>query len=519
MFSKIASSVLAISAAIGGVQASLDERQVVCTGTPVQVNVSTVAVAYPVYISTYITADTIININGGVTININNAPTFLSTVVTATTTSVVTVTDVTTATATATVTPSDPFVISLITAPGAKRQASTEGYVGFSGNTANIVFDKSEAALFTLSGSELLTQDSIVGLTSAELTTGYGPFEIFGTAPFISTTFNAQIGGPVSFTNGAFTGGSAKFCLDVDGNIFDQYTTATPFACTIVTLIAESPEISSTTTTGATSAPTATTGTSTLTDGEVTTFTSALTPTVTATNNVTVTAPGSTVTTTSGTALPTIDPATPFVIEVNTQNKKNKRALLFLKFVAGIAQTTENRSNASLFSAGEDQLFSDGSNVGLTNDDIATGYAPLKLFTGAPDVSKSFSVSASGSFQFTPSDDNGVALSITASFCISDSGEIISKYSSSSQPPFLCADISISISTQTDDSPSITASAPTSTPTASTTSISSNASDDLSVPDPTPAVKPRYAHKKASPAHGANARRGGVLRSPYAPEA
>lgn len=36
---------------------------------------------YPVFINTYIAANTIININGGVTININNAPTYISTVV------------------------------------------------------------------------------------------------------------------------------------------------------------------------------------------------------------------------------------------------------------------------------------------------------------------------------------------------------------------------------------------------------------------------------------------------------
>lgn len=57
-------------------------------------------VEYPVLIQQYFEENTILIVNGGVTININNAPTSLSTTVTATSTS--TTTSTVTATATAT---------------------------------------------------------------------------------------------------------------------------------------------------------------------------------------------------------------------------------------------------------------------------------------------------------------------------------------------------------------------------------------------------------------------------------
>ena len=56
----------------------------------VQVRIVTLVVHSPVLIQTYIEANTTININGGFQININNAPTTVSTVVVGTTTTTVT---------------------------------------------------------------------------------------------------------------------------------------------------------------------------------------------------------------------------------------------------------------------------------------------------------------------------------------------------------------------------------------------------------------------------------------------
>lgn len=89
MFSKLAASVITLSYLWGTSQASaLERRQDYCVN-PVIVHISTYEVSYPVFINTYIPADTIINIDGGVTVNINNAPTYISTVVTATVNSTV----------------------------------------------------------------------------------------------------------------------------------------------------------------------------------------------------------------------------------------------------------------------------------------------------------------------------------------------------------------------------------------------------------------------------------------------
>ena len=58
--------------------------------------ISTNVVSYPLVINQYFESNTIFVINGGVTINISNAPTALNTTVTVTTTSTTTSTQVTT---------------------------------------------------------------------------------------------------------------------------------------------------------------------------------------------------------------------------------------------------------------------------------------------------------------------------------------------------------------------------------------------------------------------------------------
>lgn len=87
MFSNIILPALCVAGLASSYQ--IIPRQEVClpeSGGIVQIHVSTNVVSYPVYINTYITTNTTININGGVTININNAPTQIDTTLTATAT-------------------------------------------------------------------------------------------------------------------------------------------------------------------------------------------------------------------------------------------------------------------------------------------------------------------------------------------------------------------------------------------------------------------------------------------------
>lgn len=112
MFSKLQLSTLglAVSTLLCGSDASAVEvyhnsKRDVCLSYegsgPTVVHVSTNVVSYPVYLNSYISSNTIININGGVTININNAPTYLNTVVNATRTETLYSTVTTTTTTTA----------------------------------------------------------------------------------------------------------------------------------------------------------------------------------------------------------------------------------------------------------------------------------------------------------------------------------------------------------------------------------------------------------------------------------
>jgi hypothetical protein len=72
--------------------AQLFDRQTdVCPADQiVQVIVEYQEVQYPVFINTFIESNTIINVNGGITLNINNAPTTVNTIITATSTVTVT---------------------------------------------------------------------------------------------------------------------------------------------------------------------------------------------------------------------------------------------------------------------------------------------------------------------------------------------------------------------------------------------------------------------------------------------
>lgn len=105
---------------------------------------------------------------------------------------------------------------------------------------------------------------------------------------------------------------------------------------------------------------------------------------------------------------------------------------------------TDSIDDGALFSAGDQRLFSAGRNVGLSLSDISAGFAPLRLYTGEPDVSKSFNVTQGGTFDFTPSSNDGTSLGFTSTYCHAADGTIYLHYSASSIPfscPALVVDI------------------------------------------------------------------------------
>lgn len=79
LFKNSIAALTGLVAAVHATPVDLAERQASCPGEITQVVISTQVVAYPVVINQYFGDNTVINIEGGVTININNAPTSLVT--------------------------------------------------------------------------------------------------------------------------------------------------------------------------------------------------------------------------------------------------------------------------------------------------------------------------------------------------------------------------------------------------------------------------------------------------------
>ncbi|RDW94879.1 hypothetical protein BP5796_00642 [Coleophoma crateriformis] len=195
----------------------------------VQIFVCITLVTYPVLINTYIEANTIININGGVTININNAPTNLSTIVTGlvTQTSTSYVTDTTTTTVTVPAATSPPFILQIIPYTFQKRQVVNE-YVAADGGTTT---DESNAAVFTLEGAQLLSNGELIS------TVPNATAQVFAVSPVIGSISTAFAGTNdiLSWTNDAFSNGTASFCLL--GSIVEAaFTASLPSGCVRKTL-------------------------------------------------------------------------------------------------------------------------------------------------------------------------------------------------------------------------------------------------------------------------------------------
>ncbi|RDW88556.1 hypothetical protein BP6252_00588 [Coleophoma cylindrospora] len=195
----------------------------------VQIFVCTTLVTYPVLINTYIKANTIININGGVTININNAPTNLSTIVTGslTQTSTSYVTDTATTTVTVPAATSTPFVLQIVPFALQKRQV-VNTYVAADGRTTT---DGNSAAVFTLQGAQLLSNGELISTVPNTAAQVFAVSSVIGS---ISTTF-AGTNDILSWTNDAFSNGTASFCLFA--NLVEViFTASLPSGCVRQTL-------------------------------------------------------------------------------------------------------------------------------------------------------------------------------------------------------------------------------------------------------------------------------------------
>ncbi|RDW73949.1 hypothetical protein BP5796_07391 [Coleophoma crateriformis] len=218
-------------------------RQEACTpasGGIVQVYISTTVVTYPVHVSTYVAANKVININGGVTINVNNAPTMIDTTVTATGTE--TISSTITVVATATVT-AFPFILLAEPALIAKRQISyLSGYVGANGQTTP---NCAAAAVFSINEGQLYSRGEPVSTNPGV------PYQPFAASPIIGeiTQDFESYSGYLTWKNTAFYHDAASFCNyngTVEAVFYGNMTSScTPINLAVVPAAACVPALSS----------------------------------------------------------------------------------------------------------------------------------------------------------------------------------------------------------------------------------------------------------------------------------
>ncbi|KAL3424724.1 hypothetical protein PVAG01_04005 [Phlyctema vagabunda] len=196
----------------------------------IQVYISTQVVTYPVFINTYVSANTIININGGVVININNAPTSLSTTVTASSTTTITSTVTATSTGGAIVNPLR-FLLGAAPAPLARRgsiaKRQEEAPSSFVGPRGSTVTNCSEAAVFLINGGQLTGDQNEIVSTNTDV-----PFQPFGVSPIIGNiTTEFTISDDVLFWNNtAFENDVATFC-NLNGTFIAVFNANITTAC------------------------------------------------------------------------------------------------------------------------------------------------------------------------------------------------------------------------------------------------------------------------------------------------
>ncbi|CZT45748.1 uncharacterized protein RSE6_06087 [Rhynchosporium secalis] len=167
----------------------------------VQVFQTTNIINFPVVIKTFLQQNTIIQGGGGVNIVINNAPTYIFTTATGTSTEIVTVTS--------TVTTSNSAPTSFILSPSAvaglgPRQLSRPQYISPSGT---IIPGCSDAQIFSISNGQLSSGNNLVSVNEGVAS---APFVAAQAIEKISTTFS--VSDTLEWSNSAFSGNKARFC-------------------------------------------------------------------------------------------------------------------------------------------------------------------------------------------------------------------------------------------------------------------------------------------------------------------
>ncbi|XMA20798.1 hypothetical protein WAI453_013589 [Rhynchosporium graminicola] len=159
-------------------------------------------IKFPVIISTFVQQNTIIQATGGINIIINNAPTFVLTTVTATSTILTTVTSTVTS---SNIVPTSFLLAPVAETPGRKlRRQATQQFVAPNGT---LVDQCSDAAIYTINNSQLISNGKIVSSNRGESS---AIFQISLAIGDISTSFT--ITDRLTWSNPAFEGGLARFC-------------------------------------------------------------------------------------------------------------------------------------------------------------------------------------------------------------------------------------------------------------------------------------------------------------------
>jgi len=190
----------------------------ICPAGVTEVTVTHKVNCYPVAISTQCDHNTIIIINGGITINVNNAPTLLVTTVTATVTEPVTVTAAATAT---------PFVLALVANTGtkAKRQAGAL-YLQTDGSTTT---DCLAADSYEIASGHLFGEGKIYAAPPNARTA------VFANSNKGNVTTTFVITPDLAWSNSAFGNTNVVFC-SIAGIVNAIFSGPTPSGCDGLTL-------------------------------------------------------------------------------------------------------------------------------------------------------------------------------------------------------------------------------------------------------------------------------------------
>lgn len=210
--------------------AGMGAAQSACPGVAT-VTVVPNAVEYPIEISTYISANTVINVNGNNdNIIINNAPTSLVTTVTGTSTTFSTVGPSVTPAVTSV---NEPIILAINNNAIAKNKRQA-GYLGYLGQSGAVATACQQATTLSLLNGELFTAAGLQFSTNPGVP--YAPLTANPGAGSITGTFGVD--GVLVWDNANFTGGSASFCIQQSSNTIEAVFTTAPADCESITFTA-----------------------------------------------------------------------------------------------------------------------------------------------------------------------------------------------------------------------------------------------------------------------------------------